>query len=62
MKTHEVRIGGRYLALVSGRITTVSITEPHVSYGRHGKGWDAVNEATGRTIHVKTAQRLRGPA
>lgn len=59
MKKAEVRIGARYHAKVAGRVVIVRITEPHID-GGHGKGWDAVNEATGRTVRIKTAARLRG--
>lgn len=54
MKKAQVRIGGRYHALVSGTLTTVRITRES-PYG----GWDAVNEATSRAIRIRSAQRLR---
>lgn len=60
MRSVDVRIGGRYYAKVSNCICIVRITEPHIESGRHGKGWDAVNEETGRTVYIKTARRLRG--
>lgn len=60
MKQAEVIIGRKYYAKVSGRIVVVRITEPHLqSGGARGKGWDAINEATGRQVHIKSAQRLR---
>lgn len=55
MKAAEVRIGDRYIAKVSKKIVTVRI----VDKSRYRNGWEAVNEATGRTIHIKTAARLR---
>lgn len=61
MRKADVRIGGKYLAKVSGRVVTVRITEPHLQAGgARDKGWDAVNEATGRPVWIKTAARLRG--
>lgn len=54
MKKAQVRIGGRYRALVSGTLATVRITREN-QYG----GWDAVNEATSRAIRIRSAQRLR---
>jgi hypothetical protein len=53
MKKANVSIGGTYRAKVSGSYTRVRIT----SESRYG-GWDAINLATGRRIHVRTAARL----
>lgn len=53
MKKSEVQIGGRYRANVSGNQVTVRIE----AESRRG-GWDAVNEATGRVVRIKTAGRL----
>lgn len=55
MKKKDVVLGGRYTALVSGRMVTVRIKRES-TYG----GWEAVNEATGRDVRVRSAQRLRG--
>jgi len=57
MKKSEVMIGKLYTAQVSGRIVPVKITGVS-PYG----GYNAVNEATGRKIRVRSAARLRGPA
>lgn len=57
MQKHEVEIGGRYRAKVSGRVVTVRITGSH-PYG----GWNAVNTTTGRAVRIRTAGRLRGKA
>ena len=57
MKKAEVELGGRYKVRVSGTITTVRITNPSIY-----KGWDGVNEMTGRSVRIKTAARLRRPA
>jgi hypothetical protein len=54
MKKAEVQINGRYEALVSGRLTTVRILSESI-YG----GWNARNEATGRDVRIRSAQRLR---
>lgn len=54
MKKADVVIGGRYIAKVSDKLVTVRITNPSIY-----KGWDAVNENTGRAVRIKSAQRLR---
>lgn len=54
MKKKDVQVGARYLAKVSTKIATVRI----IGESCHG-GWDAVNEATGRAVRIKSAQRLR---
>jgi hypothetical protein len=50
-------VGSSYLAKVSDKVVPVRIT----GTSGHG-GWDAVNEATGKKVHIKSAQRLRGEA
>ena len=57
MKKHEVKVGSVYLAKVSDKVVPVRIT----GTSGHG-GWDAVNEATGKKVRIKSAQRLRGEA
>ena len=75
MKRSEVEIGETYIAKVSGHLVSVRImhdlgmdlwptpgctgTGLHKYREVHG-GWDAINVATGREIHIKTAARLRG--
>lgn len=54
MKQKEIHIGCKYAAKVSGRIVTVKIIEESI-YG----GWDAINIETGRSVRIKSAQRLR---
>lgn len=54
MTKRDVRIGCEYLAKVSGKLTRVKLTGES-PYG----GWNAVNIATGRTIRIRTAARLR---
>ena len=57
MKQNEVKTGGLYVAKVSDRLVTVRIDSTHTK-----GGWNATNTATGKRIHVQSAQRLRGPA
>ena len=54
MKKAEIEIGGTYRAKVSGGLTNVRITNES-PYG----GWDGINTDTGRTVRIKSAQRLR---
>ena len=57
MKKNEVKVGGRYSAKVSDKVVVVRIDGENP----HG-GWDATNEATGKKVRIKSAQRLRGEA
>ena len=57
MKKHEVKVGGQYLAKVSGKVVVVHIDGEN----SHG-GWDATNVQTKKKVRIKSAQRLRGPA
>jgi hypothetical protein len=57
MKKHEVKVGAKYLAKVSDKVVPVRIDGENP----HG-GWDATNGATGKKVHIKSAQRLRGEA
>ena len=54
MKKDEIKVGHAYEAKVSDRVVTVRID----STNTHG-GWNATNTATGKRIHIKSAQRLR---
>ena len=63
MKLSDVQVGGRYTAKVSGRIVTVRVVE---IIGVQATRWsnaktriEAVNEATGRQITIRSPQRLR---
>ena len=66
MKLSDVQVGGRYAAKVSGHVVVVKVTEikeiPPPSWSREGR-WRkliyAINEATGRQITLRSAQRLR---
>ena len=55
MKKAEVKIGGKYYANVSGNRVEIQI-DAEKSTG----GWNATNLATGKKIHIKSAQRLQG--
>ena len=55
MKKSEVKVGGVYTAKVSDRIVSVRIDSVHSK-----QGWNATNTQTGKRIHIKSAQRLRG--
>ena len=63
MKLSDVQVGGRYTAKVSGRIVTVRVVEiVQVEATRWSKAKtriEAVNEATGRRISIRSALRLR---
>ena len=57
MKKKDVVIGKKCIVKVSNKLVAVRITgESH--YG----GWYAVNTVTGRSVRIKTAGRIRGPA
>lgn len=68
MKAIQIAVGGRYMARVNGRVVPVRVLRIReirsYSAGRPGlrTAWDCVNETTGRTIFVRSAQRFRGPA
>jgi len=53
MRKRDVKVGGRYVAKVAGALTVVKINS------EAGSGWLATNERTGRSIRIKSAQRLR---
>ena len=55
MKKAEVKIGGKYYASVTGKKVEVQIDSE-----KNGGGWFATNLATGKKIHIRTAQRLHG--
>jgi len=54
MKKADIRIGGVYLANVSGKASRVRIDRE----SPHG-GWDATNTKTKRAIRVRGGQRLQ---
>jgi hypothetical protein len=55
MKKADVKIGGKYYANVSGNRCEIQIDAE-----KPRGGWDATNLATGKKIHIKSAQRLQG--
>ena len=55
MKKADVKIGGKYYANVSGNKVVVQLDSEKPS-----GGWNATNLATGKKIHIKSAQRLHG--
>ena len=66
MKLKDVEVGGRYHAKVSGALAVVRIVELkqippayHLPDGNWRTIIYAINEATGRRITVRSAQRLR---
>jgi len=56
MKKNEVKIGGVYTAKVTDKLVPVRID------ATKGTGWSATNLTTGKTVYIKSAQRLRGEA
>jgi len=54
MKKNDVKIGDVYTAKVTDKVVPVRIDAVK------GTGWSATNLATGKTIYIKSAQRLRG--
>lgn len=54
MQKHRIVVGSTYRATVSGKDARVRITSHHPS----GKGWWAINIATGHEVRIVTAGRL----
>jgi len=54
MKKKDVVVGRTYMAKVSGQVVPVHL----IAESPYG-GWNGVNEATGRAVHVRSAARLR---
>lgn len=57
MKKNDVKLNQVYSVKVSGTLARVKLTAENPR-----GGWDGTNLATGRTVRIKTAARLRGPA
>src|SRR5687767_4662375 len=55
MTKEEVTIGMTYLAKVSNMVVPVRIDAEHAR-----QGWFGTNQVTGKKVHIKSAQRLRG--
>ena len=54
MKKADVQINSTYLVKVAGNLVPVKITEEHPN-----GGWGGVSVKTGKTIRIKSPQRLR---
>jgi len=54
MKSKDIHVGESYSAKVSGHLAIVRID----SVSPYG-GWDATNETSGRSVRIKSPQRLR---
>jgi len=63
LKLNDVQVGGRYTAKVSGRIVTVRVVEivevPATRWSNARTRIEAVNEATGRRVSIRSPLRLR---
>jgi hypothetical protein len=55
MKKNQVKVGSEYVAKVSGKLAHIRIDRENPR-----GGWDATNMATQKSVHIKSAQRLRG--
>ncbi len=56
MKKADVQIGAVYTVKVSGKLVPVRLDSESV-YG----GWQGTNLDTGRSVHIRTAAKLRRP-
>ena len=54
MKNSDVQIGATYLVKVADNLVPVKLVREHPS-----GGWEGVSAKTGKTIRIKSAQRLR---
>jgi len=54
MKKSDVQIGATYLVKVAGNLVPVKITREH-----DNGGWEGASVKTGKTIRIKSPQRLR---
>lgn len=54
MKNSEVQIGATYLVKVADNLVPVKLVREHPS-----GGWEGTSAKTGKTIRIKSAQRLR---
>ena len=65
MKIAQITIGQRYVAKVSGALTTVRVLAFHAAWAATGAGRqviDVVNGRTGRRRTFRSDARLRRPA
>ncbi len=56
MKKNEVKVGGRYIVKVSGKLVPVAIVQENPL-----GGWEGLNLQTHRGVRIRTAARLRRP-
>ena len=67
MKKDEIRVGGLYLAKVSGNVVTVRVDTIRISGpyfaggGREVTVYDVTNLSTGRKTTFRSAAKFRGP-
>jgi len=54
MKNSEIQIGATYLVKVADNLAPVKLVREHPS-----GGWEGVSAKTGKTIRIKSAQRMR---
>ena len=63
MKLNEIQVGSRYTAKVSAKVQVVRVVEvrqaPANRWSKAKTQIEAVNEATGRRITIRSPQRLR---
>lgn len=70
MKAKDIKIGDTYIARISGKLTTVRVTDirERFSPGRYGANgrwqsfYDVVNLRTNRRTTFRSAQKFRWPA
>jgi hypothetical protein len=58
VKKQDVRTGATYLAKVSGQVVPVKVVQEKWRGDQH-TGWVGTNTDTGRSVYIKSAQRLR---
>jgi hypothetical protein len=54
MKKNEIKIGGHYVAKVSGKLVPVAIVQENPL-----GGWNGLNMTTHRGVRIRSAARLR---
>lgn len=64
MLAKQIKVGGKYLARVSGNVVTVRVDNVRTRYGpkRDTTVYDVTNLKTGRTTTFRSAARFRGEA
>jgi len=59
MLKSQVKVGAVYTAMVSGKDCFVRIDREYRSPFSNRTGWEATNLMTGRSIRIKSAQKLK---